>query len=148
MAMKLFDTNILIYAHREDQSHHAFYRNRLEEMLAGPEVCGLTPAVAQGFVRIVTQPNFPNGPTPLPIALAVIETLVSPGGCQWVHPAARHWSLFADLCRRTGTSGKAVSDASHAATAIEHAATWVSRDSDFGRFKSLGLKWERWEEGS
>lgn len=146
--MKLFDTNILIYAHREDQIHHSFYRRRLDEAIAAPEVCGLTMAVATGFVRIVTQPNFPNGPTPLPLALAVIETLVSPGACQWVHPSSRHWSLVADLCRRTGTCGKGVSDASHAATAIEHGGTWVSRDSDFGKFTPHGLRWERWEENA
>jgi toxin-antitoxin system PIN domain toxin len=144
--VKLFDTNILIYAHRADQLHHDFYRNRLEQALAGTEVCGLTVAVATGFVRIVTQPNFPHGPTPLPQALAVIETLVSPGGCQWVHPASGHWKLVADLCRRTDTAGKSVSDASHAATAIEHGCTWISRDSDFARFTPYGLRWERWEE--
>lgn len=146
--MKLFDTNILIYAHRADQLHHEFYRTRLEETLAAPEVCGLTAAVATGFVRIVTQPNFPNGPTPLPQALAVIEALVSPGGCQWVHPASRHWSLVADLCRHTRTAGKAVSDASHAATAIEHGCTWVSRDTNFRRFTRYGLRWECWEENA
>lgn len=57
--MRLFDTNILIYAHRKDQSHHDFYRGRLEEALAGSEVWGLTPAVVTGFVRIVTQPTKP-----------------------------------------------------------------------------------------
>jgi uncharacterized protein len=143
--MKLFDVNILIYSHRSDQQYHAFYRNRLEEVLAGQETCGLTTAVATGFLRIVTQPNFPNGPTPLPQALAVIETLTALGGCQWVHPSSRHWSLVAELCRETGTTGKGVSDASHAAVAIEHGCTWVSRDSDFGRFTPYGLRWEQWE---
>ncbi len=142
--MKLFDVNILIYAHRSDQLHHDFYRNRLEAVLAGPGTCGLTAAVATGFVRIVTQPNFPNGPTPLPQALAVIETLTSAGGCQWLHPGSRHWSLTAELCRLTRTAGKAVSDASHAASAIEHGCTWVSRDSDFERFIAHGLRWEQW----
>ncbi len=145
--MKLFDVNILIYAHRSDQQHHAFYRSRLEDALAGQETCGLTAAVATGFLRIVTHPNLPNGPTPLPQALAVIETLAAPGCCQWLHPGPRHWSLVAALCRETGTTGKGVSDASHAATAIEHGCTWVSRDSDFARFSVHGLRWERWEPG-
>ena len=30
--MKLFDVNILIYAHRQDQAHHEFYRERLERV--------------------------------------------------------------------------------------------------------------------
>lgn len=144
--MKLFDTNILIYAHRADQEHHAYYRHRLEDALAGPDMCGLTTAVATGFVRIVTHRNFPNGPTPLPQALAVIETLMTSVSCQWVHPGTRNWHLVADLCRQTGTTGKGVSDAAHAASAIEHGCTWVSRDEDFERFTAHGLRWERWEE--
>ena len=142
--MNLFDVNVLIYAHRSDQAHHDFFRGRLEAALAGSEPCGLTTAVATGFVRIVTQPNFQNGPTPLPQALAVIETLTSPGGCKWLHPGSRHWNLTAELCRLTRTSGKSVSDASHAALAIEHGCTWVSRDADFGRFVAHGLRWEQW----
>lgn len=141
--MKLFDVNILIYAHRSDQVHHDYYRERLEEALAGTEPCALSVAVATGFVRIVTQPSFPNGPTPLPQALAVIESLT--GACQWLHPGARHWFLTADLCRNTGAIGKAVSDASHAALAIEHGATWISRDCDFKRFTAYGLRWDLWE---
>lgn len=142
--MKLFDVNILIYAHRSDQAHHAFFRQRLEAVIAGPEGCGLTAAVATGFVRIVTQPKFPNGPTPLPQALAVIESLTAPGCCQWLHPGARHWTLTAELCRGVQATGKQVSDASHAALAIEHGCTWVSRDTDFERFTRHGLRWEPW----
>lgn len=141
--MRLFDVNVLVYAHRSDQRHHDFYRERLEAALADSVPCALSVAVATGFVRVVTQPAFPNGPTPLPQALAVIESLT--GACQWLHPGSRHWHLVADLCRSSGASGKAVSDASHAALAIEHGATWVSRDRDFGRFTARGLRWEAWE---
>lgn len=31
--MILFDLNILIYAHREDQAHYDYFRNRLEAKL-------------------------------------------------------------------------------------------------------------------
>jgi uncharacterized protein len=143
--MKLFDVNILIYAHRSDQMHHQFYRERLEEALAGTEACGVSTAVASGFVRIVTHANFFNGPTPLPQALAVIEALTAPGRCQWVHPGSSHWALTADLCRKTQVTGKGVSDAAHAALAIEHGCTWISRDNDFERFTRHGLRWEKWE---
>jgi hypothetical protein len=33
---------------------------------------GLTPLIAGGFVRVVTSANFPNGPTPLAQALALV----------------------------------------------------------------------------
>lgn len=142
--MKVFDVNILIYAHRADQMRHDYYREKLESTLLEKEPCGLTAAVACAFVRIVTQPTFPNGPTPLSQALAVIEALTAPGCCQWLHLGTRHWAITADLCRKIQCTGKKVSDAAHAAIAIEHGCTWVSRDKDFQHFVPHGLRWEQW----
>ena len=142
--MNLFDVNILIYAHREDQTHHPFFRNRLESFIAGGAPFGLTPLVAGGFIRIVTHPSFPNGPTPLPQALAVIDSLASHTNAHWIHPGRRHWELLGHLCRATQATGKRVADAQHAAIAIEHAANWISRDSDFERFTGHGLVWTPW----
>ncbi len=142
--MNLFDINVLVYAHREDQEHHAYFRARLEHCIAEGHPFGLTPLVAGGFIRVVTQPAFPNGPTPLPQALAVIEALCSHPNGHWIQPGRRHWELFAQLCRQTQATGKGVADAQHAAIAIEHAATWISRDRDFERFTAHGLVWKPW----
>lgn len=142
--MKLPDVCILIYAHREDQEHHRYFRRRLETLVRSGEPFGLTPLVAGAFVRIVTTPRFPGGPTPLPQALAVIEALASHPNAHWVNPGRRHWELVTQLCRGTKAVGKFVADAQHAALAIEHAATWISRDADFARFVDHGLIWEPW----
>ena len=143
--MNLFDINILIYAHRQDQAHHAYFRERLEQLIKDGHSFGLTPLVAGGFIRVVTQPAFPNGPTPLPQALAVIESLCNHPNSLWLAPGRRHWEIFARLCRQTRATGKAVADAQHAALAIEHAATWISRDGDFANFTEYGLIWQRWD---
>ena len=103
-----------------------------------------TRRVASGFLRIVTQQNFPNGPTPLNQALAVIDSLMAQPQANWVHPGGRHWEVFRMLCQKSRGAGKAVADAQHAAIAIEHAATWVSRDRDFHRFAALGLQFDEW----
>ena len=142
--MNLFDINVLVYAHREDQEHHAYYRSRLEAFIGEGKPFGLTPLVAGGFVRIVTQPAFPNGPTPLPQAMAVIESLAGHPNGHWIQPGRRHWELFALLCRQTQATGKHVADAQHAAIANEHAPTWISRDRDFERFTAHGLVWQPW----
>lgn len=143
--MNLFDVNILVYSHREDQQHHLWFRERLEGFIGEGHPFGLTPLTAGGFIRIVTQPTFPNGPTPLPQALAVIESLSAHPNFHWILPGRRQWELFADLCRRTRATGKQVADAQHAAHAIEHAATWITRDNDFESFTPHGLLWQRWE---
>ncbi|MCF7675184.1 MAG: PIN domain-containing protein [Akkermansiaceae bacterium] len=142
--MILFDVNVLIYAHREDQVDHEYFRRKLEVVVHRATSFGMSPLVATGFVRIVTHPKFPNGPTPLPQALAVVESLMQQPNAHWIAPGKRHWELLADLCRRTHTTGKSVADAQHAAVAIEHACTWVSRNRDFSRFVAEGLRFERW----
>ncbi len=138
--MKLFDVNVLIYAHRADQSHHDFYREYLEKTVTGTDSFGFSPLTAAGFVRIVTHRNFPNGPTPLPQAVAVVESLASLRHCVWTPPGRRNWELTRELCMKCRCSGKHVADAQHAAIAIEHACEWVTRDRDFERFVAGGLK--------
>lgn len=142
--MILFDVNILIYAHREDQEHHAYYRNRLESAVSEAPAFGLTPLVAGGFVRIVTSEKFPNGPTPLPQALAVVDSLMEHPNSHWIYPGNRHWELVSALSRSTRCSGKGFADTQHAAIAIEHACTWISRDRDFHLFVKHGLRFEEW----
>ena len=142
--MNLFDVNILIYAHREDQVHHEYFRARLESAVSGASAFGLTPLAAGGFVRIVTSANFPNGPTPLPQALAVVDSLMEHPNSHWVLPGSRHWELVSSLCRSGRCRGKGVADAQHAAIAIEHACTWISRDRDFRKFVRHGLRFEEW----
>ena len=140
--MRLFDVNILIYAHRQDQVHHEFYREQLESMINESEAFGLSTPAAAAFLRIVTHPAFPNGPTPLSQALAVIESMADLPNCYWINPGTRHWHLLAELCRSTRSKGKQVADAQHAAVAIENACTWVTRDEDFTSFTGQGLRLE------
>ena len=142
--MIAFDVNVLIYAHREDQLEHSYFKERMQRTINEVAAFGLSPLVAGGFVRIVTHTRFPNGPTPLAQALAVIETMMARPNAHWLLPGKRHWELVAGLCRSTRASGKAIADAQHAAVAIEHACTWASRDSDFFGFMAAGLRFEHW----
>ena len=138
--MKLFDVNVLIYAHRVDQQHHDFYRRFVEDLVNGSECFGLSPLTAAGFLRIVTNPRFPNGATPLAQAVSVVESLAALSHCIWTPPGKRHWELTRDLCNKCSCAGKNVADAQHAAIAIEHAGEWITRDKDFNRFVPHGLK--------
>jgi toxin-antitoxin system PIN domain toxin len=140
--MKLPDTNILIYAHRADLPVNAFYAPWLERLVNGASPFALSVNVAVGFVRIVTGSAFRPVPTPLDQALAFIEALASASTCRWVGAGATSWDLARDLCRATKTAGAAISDAHHAAVAIEHGCTLVSRDRDFQRFTRHGLAFE------
>lgn len=140
--MLMPDVNVLVYAHRREDPDHEFYRLWFENLANRPEPFALSILVAAAFVRIVTHPAFRPRPTPLPQALAVIDSLVRCDNCIMAASGGNHWSLFKALCEKTGACGKLVADAQHAALAIEHGCTWVTRDTDFDRFRVGGLRVE------
>ncbi len=140
--MRMPDVNVLIYAHRADDPAHDFYRPWLEQLAAGPEPFALSLEVAAAFVRIVTHTRYPGGPTPLPQALTVIDALRQTPGCRLLAPGDRHWDLFRRMCEAARATGKRVGDARHAALAVEHGCTWVTRDADYHDFVPAGLRLE------
>ncbi len=103
--MQMPDVNVLIHAHRRDNNDHMFYREWIERMVNGRETFALSALVAVAFVRIVTHPSFPPEPTPLPQALAVIESLRAHPNCRFLEPGVQHWTVFgfcAEAAKATG----------------------------------------------
>ncbi len=138
--MEAPDVNVLVYAHRADEATHATYRTWLDSVAAGPAPFALSPLVATGFVRIVTNRKIYPVPTPLSVALAAIDALVAQPACRLLTIGPDHWRTVSELCRRTSATGKLVADAQHAAVAVEHGCTWVTRDRDFSKFAPHGLR--------
>lgn len=137
--MILFDVNVLVNAYRPGQEHHQVAYQLVEHVASGPEPFALSELVLSGFVRIVTHPRvFPQSAA-LGEALHVTERLLAQPNARALRPGPRHWTIFADLCRRTQARGGLVADAHHAALAIEHGCEWISFDRDFARFP--GLRW-------
>jgi toxin-antitoxin system PIN domain toxin len=137
--MRLFDVNVLVYAHRLDTPRHQDYANWLRNLLADQEPYGVSDLVLSGFLRIVTSPKVFKQPTPLETALAFAELLRSQPNCVPVAPGQRHWDIFTGLCRTAGVKGNLVPDAYLAALAIESGSEWITTDRDFSRFH--GLRW-------
>ncbi len=139
--MRMLDVNVLVYAHREDaHSEHDAYLAWLHDLAVGPEPWAVTSLALSGLVRVVTQRRIFPRPSTLDEVFAFIDALVACRSARVLDPGSAHLAIFQDLCRRTGAAGKLVADAYHAAIAIEHGCTWVTTDSDFGRFP--GLRWE------
>lgn len=135
--MKLFDVNVLIYAHRADVPQHISVRDWYESEVNGPAAFGMAELVLSGFVRIVTSPKIFADPTPLDLALTEVEQLRRRPNFVPIRPEHRHFDIFMRLCREGNVKGKLVADAYLAALAIEHGCEWISFDRDFARFPSL-----------
>jgi len=136
----LLDVNILVYAHREDVPDHARYRDWLERSLDDLEPVGVSELVLSGCLRIITHPKVFTPPTPIAKALDYVGQLRDHPNSIAVSPGERHWDIFVRLCREANVKGNLVSDAYHAALAIECGSLWISTDGDFARFP--GLRWQ------
>ena len=61
-------------------------------------------------------------------------------GVVLVSPTPRHVDVLAGLLGTVGAGGNLVNDGHLAALAVEHRATIVSYDNDFGRFDGVAWK--------
>ena len=136
--MLLPDVNVLLYAHRKDgHPEHVRYAAWVTALATGVEPFALSVLVLTGVVRIATNPRIFPRPSTLAEVLAFTSELIRQPMARLVGPGPRHWELVTELCRRSGATAKLVADAAHAAVALEHGCTFVTTDSDFGRFPSL-----------
>ena len=138
--LQLFDVNILINAHRGENSGHAFYRRWLKDLLQGEETFLYCELILSAFVRIVTHPRIYRTPTPLAGALEFANEVRQCSYGVGIMPGAHHWMIFDRLCRRANATGNLIPDAYLAAIAIESEAEWVTADKDFAFFEP-DLSW-------
>jgi hypothetical protein len=137
--MILPDVNVLIYAFRADSPHHAVSKAWLESVVHGNARFGISPLALSAVARVTTNTRTFTQPSTLQDAFGFCDDLLGQPHCEIVSPGERHWSIFHDLCVKTGTRGPSISDAWFAALAIEHGCTWITFDRDYARFD--GLEW-------
>jgi toxin-antitoxin system PIN domain toxin len=138
--VRIVDANVLLYAVNRDAPLHRRARRWLDRALGGPEAVGLPWLSLLAFVRLSTRADLFPRPLPPERAFAVVEAWLQAPAAVVVHPTPRHLSVLGGLLRPFGTAANLVNDAHLAALAVEHDATLVSFDRDFGRFP--GLRWE------
>ena len=138
--MFLPDVNVLIYAHRVEATEHQRYQDWLAALVSSHEPFALSDLVSVGFVRVVTNARIWTVPTPPELALEFIARLRGRGNCRPVQPGPDGWKIFSDLVTHTKARGKLVTDAHHAAIAIEHGCELVTTDGDFARLPGLRFR--------
>ncbi|MGL5849710.1 MAG: TA system VapC family ribonuclease toxin, partial [Phycicoccus sp.] len=126
--MRMPDVNVLVGAYRTDAPDHRDLSAWLTDAVSDLEPVGLTDAVVSGYVRVVTHPRVFDLPTPTDEAVAHVRALLDDEGTVRVVPGSLFPREFERLCLAVDARGNLVSDAAHAALAIEAGATWYSRD--------------------
>ena len=95
--MNVFDTNLLVYAHRRDSSFHDRAREVLRSHAEGVEPWGIPWACIHEFLAVVTNPRMFKEPTPLRTAMAQVEDWLGSSSVVLLVEAEGYWPVLSDL---------------------------------------------------
>jgi toxin-antitoxin system PIN domain toxin len=129
------DTNVLVYAHREEFPEHLRALEWLRHVAPRDAPWALPVFCVGEFVRVVTHPRVFDPPSTLDQALGALEALSASPGLRILSPERRFPVLFAEALRVGRATGNLAFDAQVAALCREHGvAHLLTRDRDFSRF--------------
>lgn len=136
--MIAIDTNILVYLHRADSPFHQPARKAFDDMLSTGLPWAITWPNLQEFLAIVTHPKIYKPPTPLPVAIDVVESWLEVPTMRLLGETGSHWPVLKKLLTQAQASGPLVHDGRIAALCLEHGVSELwSLDRDFSRFREI-----------
>ena len=85
------DTNILVYAHREDSDWHGTAYPCIESLAKGKSAWAIPWPCVHEFLSIVTHPRIYDPPTPLSAALKQIDAWIEAPGLVLLSESGAYW---------------------------------------------------------
>ncbi len=135
------DTNVLIYAHREELPRHERALARLRELAEGDAAWGLPVFCLGEFVRVVTHPAVFSPPSTLEDAVEALDGLLGSPSLVVLSPGARYWPLVREALTEARATGTLAFDAQIVALCRESGArALLTEDRDFRRFTDFSLE--------
>jgi toxin-antitoxin system PIN domain toxin len=136
--MRVVDTNILVYAHREEMPFHDRAQAIVRRLSEGNGVWAIAWPSIHEFLAVVTNPRLFKIPTPMEKAWSFFDVLGESPSLRLLSETSEHYATLRSILETSKTVGPKVHDARIAALCIEHGAeALLSADRDFSRFPSL-----------
>jgi toxin-antitoxin system PIN domain toxin len=135
------DTNVLVYAHREDAPWHEAAHRRLTELAEGRTPWAIPWPCLHEFLAIVTHPRIYAPPTPAEAALDQVQAWLESPSLTLLAEAEGYWPELRNALEQGRIAGPQVHDARVAALCRLHGVRelWTV-DRDFGRFPGLSAR--------
>lgn len=132
------DTNVLIYAHREELPQHETARRRLIALAEGSARWAVPVFCLGEFARVITHPRIFDPPFTASEACDALSRVLESPSLTILMPGERFWALLAEVIPEGDAVGNLVFDAQIAALCLEAGVSaLLTEDRDFDRFKEL-----------
>jgi toxin-antitoxin system PIN domain toxin len=132
------DTNILVYAHREDSPWHETALSRLASLADSGAPWSIAWPSVHEFIAIVTHPKIYAPPSPLVTALAAIEAWRASSGLRMLAESPGYFETLSRMAKAAKIKGPKIHDARIAALCLHHGVKKLwSADRDFSSFPEL-----------
>jgi toxin-antitoxin system PIN domain toxin len=132
------DTNLLVYAHREDSPWHDAARRTITTLAEGKASWAIPWPCLHEFLAIVSHPRISPPPTPLAAALDRVSAWLESPTLAVLSEVDGYWDQLRPLLKGGRVAGPQVHDARIVALCLQHGVRELwSADRDFGRFPSL-----------
>jgi toxin-antitoxin system PIN domain toxin len=138
------DTNVLVYAHREESAWHARAYELVAELAEGASAWAIPWPCVHEFLAVVTHPRIYDPPTPTERALEQVAAWLESPSVVLLAEAEGYWDTLRGLVAGGHVAGGGVHDARVAALCLHHGVRelWTA-DRDFGRYPSLRTRTPR-----
>jgi len=135
------DSNLLVYAHREDSPWHNAAYARIIELAEGSAAWAIPWPCIHEFLSIVTHPRIYTPPTPLEKAIDQVEAWLESLNLVLLSESEDYWPQLRSILQTGRVSGPQVHDARVAALCQQHGVSelWTI-DRDFNRFPGLTVR--------
>ena len=139
--MIAIDTNVLVFAHREDAPWHEIAFARIVGLVESKAHWAIPWPCIHEFLAIVTHLRIYSPPTPLELAVDQVEAWMEVPNLILLMELEGYWKQLKMLLDAGKVTGPLVHDARIAALCLLHGATelWTA-DRDFSRFPDLKVR--------
>jgi len=135
------DTNILVYAHREDSPWHEQASEHLTTLANSGAPWAIAWPSIHEFLAIVTHPKIYDPPTPLAIALDAIRAWQLSPGLRFLGEGPGYFETLSQQSTAGKVKGPKIHDARIASICLHHGIKKLwSADRDFTSFPNLACE--------
>jgi toxin-antitoxin system PIN domain toxin len=132
------DTNILVYAHREESPFHERAFSCIVELAEGTASWAIPWPCIHEFFSITTHPKIYDPPTPLQQVVEQLDAWLESPTLFLLTEAPEYWKVLRRIVCASQINGPMIHDARIAALCIQNGVTeLLTADRYFGRFNEL-----------